>query len=613
MKLKIIFSLFFFFTLSLCVAQENSNNLIYLNETSPEYQGVDHIKKDETLELDQYSNVHLVQSESFYNCFIDQKVIIHLPDGTVAEFMADRVDSKPNGDYYWSGVTATNQGSFIIHKDDETGYFGMIRADNGSKYDFFSLSSQVIGIFEIDPEITDPIQAICSPPENVFDPNEEHEDEEDQAIIRSCTGIPVIRVLFLYTNQANNSIWVPSTMALRTIETMNQSLEASEEGIAIFELAGTEPLPGFIETINISNDLNALTENNVANQLRDDHHADLVVLFTNKDYNGISGLAKAEPASEEDEAYAIVEINFAIFGGLTALHEIGHLMGAKHQRWSRCPRGNSSCCSKHRGFDIEGTNFKTMMHTLFCGKERILRWSNRHSLLNGRATGNKKNQNTRAFLKNSCDIADFRESPPDLNLYARINGPGAMYCCSSNAIWTAEIYNNPGNPPYTYIWEKSSNGIDNWCTLGINASTITASQLSFTGCGCGSSFFLRLTITDNSAPAKIASHQIGVEYVPCLTDGGDTREEAAVLQGIPNKIESSIHPNPVKDILYYESDQSAILAIFDLNGKKIGLNYQHKANHLTNVNTANLPKGTYLLVVKSDTNQFIQQHKFIKL
>jgi len=242
----------------------------------------------------------------------------------------------------------------------------------------------------------------------------------------------------------------------------------------------------------------------------------------------------------------------------------------------------------------------------------MLRWSNRYSLVNGRATGNKKNQNTRAFLKNSCDIAAFRDSPPDLNMYARINGPGAMYCCSSNAIWTAEIYNNPGSPPYTYTWEKSSNGIDNWCNVGVNSNTISASQLSFTGCGCGSSFFLRLTITDSSAPNNVAAHQIGVEYVSCLTDGGDTREEDVQIVTQTN-IQSSIYPNPVEDILYYESDRSAVLSIFDLNGKKLGSNYQHKATDLTKINTSNLPKGAYLLVVNSEDNQFLQYHKFIKL
>lgn len=558
--------------------------------------------------MDRYSQVYLVESSSFYDCFVDQKAILNLPDGTIAKFTADRVDSKHNGDYYWSGVTDANQGSFTLAKHDETGYFGMIQTDNGSKYDILSLSSQVVGFFEIAPWIgTDPNQGVCSPPEDIFDPEEENEDEEDQAITRSC-GTPIIRVLFLFTNQAQNSAWVPSTTALRVIEIMNQSLEASEEGLAIFELAGTEPLTGFVESTEIEDDLDDLVDNNTANQLRNDHFADLVILLTNEDY-GTFGVANGQPASEEG-AYAIADINNAIWD-LTGLHEIGHLMGAKHQRYFRCPSGNSKW-GKHRGFDVEGTNFKTIMHVLTCGKTRITRWSNRYSLINGRATGNKKNQNTRAFLINGCNIAEFRDPPPDLNMYARINGPGAMYCCSSNETWTAEIYNNPGIPPYTYTWEKSSNGIDNWCDIGINSNTINGPQLSFTGCGCGSSFFLRLTVTDSSSPNNINSHQIGVEYVSCLTDGGDTRDEEESETEI-QKTESSIHPNPVVDILYYESDRAAFLSVFDLNGKEIYSNYKHESNSSTSINTSDLSKGVYILVVKSETNQFIQQHKFIKL
>lgn len=67
-----------------------------------------------------------------------------------------------------------------------------------------------------------------------------------------------------------------------------------------------------------------------------------------------------------------------------------------------------------------------------------------------------------------------------------------------------------------------------------------------------------------------------------------------------------IYPNPVSDILYFESDNAMIIKIvlFDISGRKV-----LEQNQTDNISVSDLQKGSYIL--KLSTDKGVQTEKII--
>jgi len=73
-----------------------------------------------------------------------------------------------------------------------------------------------------------------------------------------------------------------------------------------------------------------------------------------------------------------------------------------------------------------------------------------------------------------------------------------------------------------------------------------------------------------------------------------------------NKTEISIYPNPVNDYLNINSDKKiSAISITDLTGKTL-----FEGTNLNKIDVNHLPKGLYLIKIKTDNSESIQ--KFIK-
>ncbi len=78
-------------------------------------------------------------------------------------------------------------------------------------------------------------------------------------------------------------------------------------------------------------DVDKFRDNLVAQQLRDEFEADLMLLFANGsegNYNSFSGYVDTI-AIIESNAHAIVQVAYAT-SSFTWIHEVGHLFGARH-------------------------------------------------------------------------------------------------------------------------------------------------------------------------------------------------------------------------------------------------------------------------------------------
>jgi len=85
---------------------------------------------------------------------------------------------------------------------------------------------------------------------------------------------------------------------------------------------------------DMAEDLEALADDPVVQQLRDENGTDLVMLLVFQDAYRRFGRA-LDIRTDDDSAYSIARIERAS-GGFTGSHEIAHMMGCRHQRCSTC-------------------------------------------------------------------------------------------------------------------------------------------------------------------------------------------------------------------------------------------------------------------------------------
>ncbi|MCY7330922.1 MAG: zinc-dependent metalloprotease, partial [Saprospiraceae bacterium] len=141
--------------------------------------------------------------------------------------------------------------------------------------------------------------------------------------------------------------------------------------------------------------------------------ADMVVLITATDYPCGSGAATAElgdPPFFGDPSFAFSEIRWLFRPRWSMLHEVGHLMGAGHDR----PDDNDSDCA--HGWTVGGNRFQRTLMARWVGTQnptdtRILHYSNPDIVYNGDVTGTDEDNNAKVITK-LANIKIFEETDP---------------------------------------------------------------------------------------------------------------------------------------------------------------------------------------------------------
>ena len=138
-------------------------------------------------------------------------------------------------------------------------------------------------------------------------------------------------------------------------------------------------------------------------KLRDEKKADIVVLVVD-DASGC-GLA-TRVAAGADEAYAVVHHECAATSYSIA-HEIGHILGARHDR--SLDKGGTPYAFGH-GFVSPDLKWRTMMsYKAGCnGCPRLPIWSTPQRVVKGQPAGDKDNDNARVIRERAALVAQFR-------------------------------------------------------------------------------------------------------------------------------------------------------------------------------------------------------------
>jgi hypothetical protein len=518
------------------------------------------------------------------------------------------ISTQDDDNYYWSGV-GTDRPLVIELKKDSTGYagyVGLVESDEDRIYDFIPITSDISALVKYDTAFMH--RMICADTMTIeADTTGNGLVSDLEVSTRGSCGTSNIRVLFLFTELASNTGVNLMSVAERTIDQLNTSTLGSGLGrnVIRFELAGLKPIDITEGIGTIAQDVANLTLNPDAIDAREDAYADVVVLLTDDVYGNTVGRAKGIGIVGYN-AYCIAVVNAAA-AFFTAAHEIGHLIGARHQKCSTCNISGCDIFTKNHGFPI-GDNLRTIMYQQIpadelenCGhRMRVGAWSSETALFLGQATGNANNRNAHKLQLRGGIVACFEDDPPSptpsslIPLPIGINGPTSITSCGpTSSTWTATPSAGSLTTPIHYIWDWSPHGVDDWTVLGTTASiTINHSSLPT------SWFVLRLTVTDGSP--GFGDESIAIKYSHCEPGEQTDLHTKLEWRSEYNNLDLQVYPNPTNQFITINSKQLVEIkniVLIDSFGKEKTLPSELTTDETLTINLESMASGFYYLYV----------------
>lgn len=280
-----------------------------------------------------------------------------------------------------------------------------------------------------------------------------------------------------------------------------------------------------------------------AQNLRNVHNADLVILLTNGNYN-FSGVVREIGPIEED-AYAIVEIGAAT-ANFTFIHEIGHLFGARHDSLTDTTPGDAHAHIWDVDRFLGKKRYRSVMSIIVSdNRERVLHFSNPARNHLGKATGviNTKH-NSRSINANASIIAGFRETAPQITV--NILGPASAND-GDNLSFTGTISN--GQAPYSHNWEADTGS--GYYTVG------SSTTLSFT-MPVDDDLYVRYTASGSDGQSASKTR-----FVRNLNENGGCSPCPDTRTAITRE-DLLVYPNPSAHLLTLETLNSKEISAFQI-------------------------------------------------
>lgn len=387
-KITYFYLLFFLSTLSL----QSQNIEDYIIKSSKYIIGNDemtYLKKEKS--LIRYEaveiNTSIISASSVYISFLDQNVIM----------IKEKVDYRGDKDFSWfaSSNESQNQAILTIKGKDVQGVINL-----GSKlYRIFTVGEIYMAALVDQSKF---LPEGCSIPKSNVSPV----DTIGRNYQKKMNNVPLpefdfnlnktypeqgfgsfqckLRVLVMYTIASKNAHSSIENLVRIAIDGMNQSFINSDVNYQI-ELVYMEEV-GYQESGNDVEDLKRFTlvdgfMDNIHN-LRENYSADVCVLIAElSQYCGMAAAIK----SCSDRSFCIVGSSCAV-GNFTFAHEIGHLIGARHDEVAD---QNISPYSYGHGYLSPSNSYRTIMGLSYgCSHcTRIPWWSNPNKIWGGQPMG----------------------------------------------------------------------------------------------------------------------------------------------------------------------------------------------------------------------------------
>jgi len=355
---------------------------------------------------------------------------------------------------------------------------------------------------------------------------------------------------------------------------------------------------------NINTDISTLVNDPAILAARADFRADLVVLLTNQTYTTIRGQIFGgvnEFGLGVNNAFAITEIPFLISPRWTLAHELGHLFGARHNRFNNGGNDDTNICAHALRFSGNSGVQRTILANLGMTGQRILHYSNPAVFFDGAATGTTDDNNAGRIAHTSCEIGDFY---PDPFFGITINAVPTV--CSEDGDFSAFAIVRQGSAaypspplPYTFSWSSSSGITGNGTSLYVPFS-----------CPAGCNITVHVILTAADGTTVSASRTVQVLAEPCFAGGGNTADrgqdpDKTLSSQADNHQSFTLFPNPATEQVSVSfavlSQMKAGIQLVDLSGKvvyELPSAIYPKGMHKRQIPTASIPKGLYFCILK---------------
>ena len=584
--MKKIFSIFLFVIISNVGFSQSTNS--FLNEipftttlTDAQQSELDKITGNPLL-----LNHHLItiaDLETYSETTDDGIIEVSLPflPETDIQFIASRVKYDDYNNYYWTGINNMDyededfkKSTFSLTRFNGT-YAGNIVFDHHS-FELHDLSGGIICISELDMSEIGPDECTLL----------EDGSTANKTTAGPC-GTETTKVLVIYDNDAlsvNNNI---PALAQAGINDLNHIWSNSDiQNTATV----TTQFVNFTRTQSIIDDITNLSSNSTIQAYRTIHEADIVVIMVGQPYGGIFGVARLAPAAAD--AYCIVSATTAIGARSTFAHEVSHNYGADHDDASN---SNNACGRVFRAGALGlGKKQYTLMSKV-ANESRIAHLSNPDVKFTSRKTGTS-NRNNAAQIKTMINTVADHEPNPAFFLNATVNW-GTISSCSDQT--TATVTPTCGEPPYTYQWQSSTDGI-NW----INGSTTDNEQIIIPSTTAAYSFVqYRVFVSDadvNNPNTPIVRGQAW----NVLCHGLPQRPAGNLIQETQ---EIAIYPNPTNGNFTLSLSDEFIgqikVQFLDMTGKVVYSKDISSTSNLVEIDDmSSLAKSTYTVNITNENN-----------
>lgn len=478
-----------------------------------------------------------------------------IPGSGKFTFYMNRVEADSESDYKWIGRSSDGLHTAIFISEKGMVY-GSFNTDNRS-FQVYTINGTSFLM-----ENNNDVLKTCSTdniPESIGSiiPKSNRKDNCNEAV----------RVLVVYTQKASNAVTNIGQTINQSIEQFNTAIDNSGIGSQQTNkiiLAGTQlvtfPSTADPEAPNTStNDaVGYVRDNTNIQSLRNQYQADLVVCLTDDVYGNTVGHSANIPASNSDYCAIVVSTYSDRLGQATFTHEMGHLLGGRHQSDSGGPsysHGYKFVTNPPAPFDPSVS--RTMMHVTELGSSQILYFSNPNVSYVGSVTGNTSTNNVaRRIGEVSPTVADFRSTTnPSFNGY--IQGPGNI---GNSGSYQWELIYSCRN--LTNIeWRYSTDGFNFGSPIG--SSEILNYNLSSSNNGL---FYLKCTVTTSNNETFSVTQYVSVNIC------SGCRLLSENIKSIEDN-DIQLYPNPGQTRImidyFLENSSEVEMGVFDLMGKAI--------------------------------------------